>query len=113
VAPANFLWDCWLPSWAASNGLSAITQALNRAYNVEETRAWWKQRVIAVSLTAALSVLIITALGIVLGGGKIVDQLAAMYGLGDCANHHLEYPQGANRLFLHAAGIRAGLLPGA
>jgi membrane protein len=62
--------------------LSAITQALNTAYGVEETRAWWKQRVIAVVLTAALSVLIITALGIVLSGGKIVDYLAAMYGLG-------------------------------
>jgi len=68
--------------WAASNGMSAITQALNTAYGVEETRAWWKQRVIAVGLTGALSVLIITALGIVLGGGKIFDHFAAIYGLG-------------------------------
>lgn len=68
--------------WAASNGMSAITQALNTAYGVEETRAWWKQRVIAVGLTAALSVLIIAALGIVLGGGRILDHFAATHGLG-------------------------------
>jgi len=68
--------------WAASNGMSAITQALNSAYGVEETRAWWKQRVTAVVLTAALSVLIISALGIVLGGGRILDHFAAVYGLG-------------------------------
>jgi len=68
--------------WAASNGMSAITQALNTAYGVEETRAWWKQRVIAVGLTGALSVLIISALGIVLGGGRILDHFAATYGLG-------------------------------
>src|SRR5262245_5852226 len=48
--------------WAASNGMGAITSALNRAYDLEETRPWWKQRVVAVSLTIGLSVLIMTAL---------------------------------------------------
>src|SRR5436853_3304905 len=48
--------------WAASNGMGAITEALNVAYGVEESRAWWKQRLISVGLTVALSVLIISAL---------------------------------------------------
>jgi membrane protein len=68
--------------WAASNGMGAVTQALNTAYDVEEGRAWWKQRVVAVALTATLSVLIMAALAIVLGGGKLVDHFAAVYGLG-------------------------------
>jgi membrane protein len=68
--------------WAASNGMGAITQALNGAYDVKETRPWWKQRVVAVSLTLALSVLIIAALMIVLGGTWIVDALASHYALG-------------------------------
>src|ERR1044072_6881054 len=51
--------------WAASNGMGAITGALNRAYDLEETRPWWKQRIVAVSLTIGLSVLIMTALGLV------------------------------------------------
>ena len=66
--------------WAASNGMGAITQALNIAYDVEETRSWWKQRLTAVVLTISLSVLIISALVLVLYGGKVGDYLAAIYG---------------------------------
>jgi membrane protein len=69
--------------WAASNGMGAITQALNVAYNVKESRPWWKQRLTAVSLTIALSVLIISALLIVLYGGLIADHIAGRYGFGD------------------------------
>ncbi len=65
--------------WAASNGMGAITQALNAAYDLEETRPWWKQRAIAIGLTLALSLLIISALILVLGGSTIADHLAATY----------------------------------
>jgi len=68
--------------WAASNGMGAITQSLNVAYDVKETRSWWKQRLVSVGLTVALSVLIITALGLVVGGGRIADTLAHAYSLG-------------------------------
>lgn len=68
--------------WAASNGMGAITSALNVAYDVEETRPWWKQRLTAVGLTVALSILIISALVIVVAGGHIADWLAATFGLG-------------------------------
>ena len=68
--------------WAASSGMGAITQALNVAYDVSETRPWWKQRLVAVGLTVALSLLIITALALVLYGGRIADGLAAHFGFG-------------------------------
>jgi membrane protein len=68
--------------WAASNGMGAISESLNVAYHVEETRPWWKQRLTAVVLTIALSVLIIAALVLVLYGGKIADGLATNYGFG-------------------------------
>jgi membrane protein len=68
--------------WAASSGMGAITDALNVAYDVKETRSWLKRRVVALALTTALSVLIIVALGVVLGGGKVADYLAASFGLG-------------------------------
>lgn len=68
--------------WAASNGMGAITESLNVAYDVKESRPWWKQRLTAISLTVALSVLIISALVIVLAGGKIADSLAASFALG-------------------------------
>jgi membrane protein len=69
--------------WAASNGMGAITEALNVAYDVKESRPWWKQRLTAILLTTALSVLIITALIIVLAGGKIVNGIAANYAFGN------------------------------
>lgn len=68
--------------WAASNGMGAITDALNVAYNVKETRSWWNRRLTAIGLTLALSVLIITALTIVLYGGRIAGFVAAHYALG-------------------------------
>ena len=66
--------------WAASSGMGAITQSLNAAYDLKETRPWWKQRLVAVGLTVSLSLLIIAAVVIVFGGSKIADHLAASYG---------------------------------
>ena len=68
--------------WAASSGMGAITDALNAAYNVPETRPWWRTRLTAIGLTIALAVLIITALLIVLGGSKIADHLTSLYVIG-------------------------------
>ena len=69
--------------WAASNGMGAITEALNAAYNVKESRPWWKQRLTAIGLTLVLSILIISALVLVLYGGKIANQIAVTYGFGE------------------------------
>jgi membrane protein len=69
--------------WAASAGMGAISESLNVAYHVKETRPWWKQRLTAVGLTIALSLLIISALVLVLYGGRIADGLAGSYGLGN------------------------------
>jgi len=66
--------------WAASNGMGAVSQTLNTAYDVRETRSWWKVRLISVLLTVALAVLIISALAIVLYGGSIGDAVAGRYG---------------------------------
>jgi len=69
--------------WAASNGMGAISDTLNTAYNVRERRPWWKVRIISVCLTVALAVLILASLAIVLYGGTIGEALAARYGFGD------------------------------
>lgn len=66
--------------WAASNGVGAISDTLNIAYNVKEKRPWWKVRLICVGLTVALAILILAALAIVLYGGTIGEALAARYG---------------------------------
>jgi membrane protein len=68
--------------WAASNGMSAITDSLNAAYDLTETRPWWKQRLTAITLTIALSVLIMAALILVVAGGNIGEAVAGHFGFG-------------------------------
>jgi len=63
--------------WAASSGVNALAEALNGAYDVPETRPWWKVRLIAIALTVVLSILIVSALLIVLYGGRFGHALAA------------------------------------
>jgi len=62
--------------WAASSGFNALAQALNSAYDVPETRSWWKLRLISIGLTVAIAVLIVSALVIVLYGGRLGNFLA-------------------------------------
>ncbi|HLL16727.1 MAG TPA: YihY/virulence factor BrkB family protein [Pyrinomonadaceae bacterium] len=68
--------------WAASNGMTAICQTLNIAYEVEETRPWWKVRLVSLGLTIALAVLILSALTLMLFGGHIAEYIAASFSFG-------------------------------
>jgi membrane protein len=68
--------------WAASNGMGAITEALNVAYEVKESRPWWKARLVAVGLTLGLSVLILSALVLILFGGTLAEWVAASWSFG-------------------------------
>ena len=71
-----------LALWVASSGINSLAQALNAAYNVRETRPWWKVRLMAIALTIALTVLIISALLIVLYGGRLGHTVAALFHAG-------------------------------
>src|ERR1044071_3469058 len=68
--------------WAASNGMGAISESLNAAYDLKESRPWWKVRLTAVGLTLALTLLIVTALVLVLYGHDIADAVSIKLGLG-------------------------------
>jgi membrane protein len=68
--------------WAASNGMGAISESLNAAYEVKETRPYWKVRLVAIGLTASLALLIVTALALLLYGYQIADAIAVWAGLG-------------------------------
>jgi membrane protein len=71
-----------LTIWTASFGVGAIISTLNAAYGVKETRSWWKVQGVALALTLALALLIITPLALVLYGGQIGDLIAGRYDLG-------------------------------
>lgn len=67
--------------WAASSGMSGLIDGLNRAYDVKETRPWWKARLMAIVLTVLLSVFIVTAVVLVLYGTRIAELMAGYFGL--------------------------------
>src|SRR5437660_2467159 len=67
--------------WAASNAMTAISESLNAAYDLKETRQWWKVRLIAIGLTLALSFLIVSSLVLVLYGHNLADAVAIKFGL--------------------------------
>ncbi len=70
-----------LTLWFASGGMSSMISTLNAAYGVRESRSFLRYRALAVGLTVAISVLLVSALLLVLAGGHISEFLAAHLGL--------------------------------
>jgi len=68
--------------WSSSAALVSIIGSLNRAYDIDEGRPWWKVRVMAIALTLALGVLILAALSLVVAGPTVAEYLADSRGLG-------------------------------
>ncbi|MBO0861532.1 MAG: YihY/virulence factor BrkB family protein [Chloracidobacterium sp.] len=66
--------------WSSSSGMEAIINALNRAYNTEPARAWWKSRILSIALTLGLAVFIISALALIFFGESIGEQMARFFG---------------------------------
>jgi membrane protein len=70
-----------LALWSASAGVDNIRIALNDVYDLEETRPWWKYKLVSVLLTLGIAVLIFLALGIVFYGGQFLNLLFAPLGI--------------------------------
>ena len=68
--------------WSSSAALVSIVTAVNRAYDLEEARPWWKVRLVAIGLTVGLAVFILTALSLVLVGPTVAEYLGRTTGLG-------------------------------
>jgi membrane protein len=68
--------------WAASSGMSSMIDGLNKAYEIPETRPWWKARLLAVVLTIGLAGLMIVALAILLYGSQLGGLISNEFGLG-------------------------------
>jgi membrane protein len=68
--------------WSSSAAMVGLTDALNRAYDIEETRPWWKVRLLAIGLTLALAAFILVAFALVLLGPTVADYIARATGLG-------------------------------
>ena len=67
--------------WTASSGFSALVEALNIAYEVEETRPFWKTRPLATGLTIVIGLLLLIALGVMIAGPHFGGWLAGRFHL--------------------------------
>jgi membrane protein len=68
--------------WTSSSALTAIIDSLNRAYDVEEGRPFWKVRLIAMGITVGLSAFIVVALVLLTFGPQLGRWVADLVGLG-------------------------------
>src|SRR5437763_2606798 len=62
--------------WSTSSGVNAIIDTLNQAYDIRESRPWWKVKLIALGLTVALAVFIVTSFALVLVGPTLAEKVA-------------------------------------
>jgi membrane protein len=82
-APGLMSFGILFTIWVASGAFAALINALNRAYDVQETRPFWKVRGIAILMTLGLSVLILVGVLLLILGPQIGQFIANLFGLGD------------------------------
>ncbi|MBA3231440.1 MAG: YihY/virulence factor BrkB family protein [Acidobacteria bacterium] len=68
--------------WSSSAAIVGVIYAMNRVYDIEEGRPWWRTRLTAIALTVGLAVFILLAFGLVMLGPAIADWLAEQFGFG-------------------------------
>lgn len=69
--------------WSSSGAMTSIVSALNTAYDVPETRPWWKVRLVAMGLTIALSIFVLLSFALIVAGPDAGRWLAGWLGLSE------------------------------
>src|SRR2546422_8027603 len=78
--------------WGASSGMVSISNALNVAFEVRDTRTWWRHRLEAIGLTVWFSLLTIVALLLFVFGERIGDAVAQWLRGGPAVPRALDAP---------------------
>jgi membrane protein len=60
--------------WSASSGINAVMKALNKAYDAEENRPYWKIQGLSIIFTIALAIVIIFSLFMLIFG-KLIGEM--------------------------------------
>lgn len=82
-APGLFSVGLVIALWSASGAFAALINALNKAYDVEETRPFWKVRGIALLMTLGLSVIVMIGVLLLVAGPPIGRGITDLFGLGE------------------------------
>ena len=79
---AAFLLGFFGAVWAASGAMGSVIKAVNRAYELRETRPFWRVRAIAIILVITTGIATAGVFLLVVVGGSLGDAIAKKAGLG-------------------------------
>ncbi len=68
--------------WSSSGAMVSIISTLNAAYDIEESRPWWKTRLTAMALTVGVALFILVSATLVIAGPQLAERAAAWLQLG-------------------------------
>ncbi|MFV2145841.1 YihY/virulence factor BrkB family protein [Isoptericola sp. G70] len=74
-----------LALWSASGYVTAFSRAMNRVYEVEEGRPFWKLRPVMLVITAVVLVLVILVVASLVLSGPVASAVGSAVGLSDVA----------------------------
>ncbi len=77
-----FVVGLFLAVWAASGAMNAVIKAVNRAYDRQETRPFWKVRIYAIVLVIASGITTATLFLLIVFGGPLGEAIASYAELG-------------------------------
>jgi membrane protein len=85
-APGLMSAGALLAAWSGSNIFTTFMEALNKAYDVNEERPWWKRRVLALGVMLGWAVIIVVVTAILMAGDDITDYARTNLGLSAAAD---------------------------
>ncbi len=71
-----------LTLFSASGGMTAVVDALNHAYDITESRSWWKVRLVAIGLVIVLGIFTLVSFALIMVGPAVAERVADVVGLG-------------------------------
>lgn len=81
-APGLMSVGALLAIWAGSNVFDSLIDALNAAYDVEDTRPWWRKKLISVASVICIGFVILISTALILGGDMLTGWIADRLSLG-------------------------------
>ena len=68
--------------WSSSAAVLSMCSTLNAAYDIAESRPWWKVRLVALGLTVGLAFFILVSMTLIIAGPTLAERVADAMRLG-------------------------------
>src|SRR5436190_17981414 len=68
--------------WSSSGAMVSIITTLDAAYDVTESRPWWKTRLTAIVLTVGIAVFVLASMFLIIAGPTLAENIATKMRLG-------------------------------